>query len=122
MLGGRLGIVELLRKLNVPDARHMLVLIYQFEELFRFRTLPHKGSTKDEACRDRNAAIAFVDLLVSTAQQNERTIHVVITRRSDFPGDCNAFCGLPEAISDSQLLASPLTRDPLADAIAGPLS
>jgi WD40 repeat protein len=111
---GRLGVVELLRKLCVPAERHVLVLIDQFEELFRFRSL-------DDADKARNDAIAFVDLLLKTAEQKERTVHVVITMRSDFLGDCNAFFGLPEAISDSQFLVPRLARDQLAAAIEGPL-
>ena len=118
---GRLGIVELLRKRNVPEERHVLVLVDQFEELFRFRNQSQETSTQDDVYQDRNAAIAFVDLLLSTAKQTERTIYVVITMRSDFLGDCNAFFGLPEAISDSQFLASRLTRDQLVEVISDPL-
>jgi hypothetical protein len=41
--------------------------------------------------------------------------------RSDFLGDCDAFLGLPEAISRSQYLTPRMTRSQLAEAISRPL-
>ena len=115
--------VELLHKFDVPGDRPVLVLIDQFEELFRFREAARRlaGQADPDAYQQRNDAIQFVDLLLRTAEQADRPVYVILTMRSEFMGDCDAFFGLPEAISASQFLTPRLTRDQLAEAIEGPL-
>lgn len=119
---GPRGFVELLRKSGVPDERPVLWVADQFEELFRYRDATRQSpGTVTDRHEERNAAIAFVDLMLSTARQTERPVYVLLTMRSDFLGDCDAFFGLPEAISDSQFLTPRLTREQLSEAISGPL-
>ena len=48
-------------------------------------------------------------------------MHVLLTMRSDFVGDCARFHGLPEAVSASQFLVPSLTRDRREAVIRGPL-
>ena len=90
-------------------SRTCLLLVDQFEEIFRFR---EKG--------DPDEADAFVGLLLATSQQRETRVYVVITMRSDFLGDCTLFKGLPEAINESQYLTPRLTREQCRAAIVGP--
>jgi WD40 repeat protein/energy-coupling factor transporter ATP-binding protein EcfA2 len=92
--------------------RNLLVLVDQFEEIFRFR----QESSVDEA-------VAFVALLLQTAHEAELQqlpIYVVTTMRSDFIGDCALFDGLPEALNRGQYLAPRLHREQLRQAIIGP--
>ena len=98
------------------------MLIDQFEELFRFREAARRlagPATPDVYTAQRG--IQFVDLLLQTAEQTDRPVYVILTMRSEFMGDCDAFFGLPEAISSSQFLTPRLTREQLAEAIKGPL-
>lgn len=106
---GPLGLVELLREPLVPERNNLLLLVDQFEEIFRFHT---HG--------DSNEAAAFVDLLLASVGQQEVPVYVVITMRSDFLGDCSIFTGLPEAINVGQFLIPRLTRDQCHASIAGP--
>ena len=106
---GPLGLVEWLRDVGLPPATNLLLLVDQFEEIFRYR---EKG--------DRDEADAFVALLLASAAQRELPIYIVITMRSDFLGDCALFGGLPEAINDSQYLTPRLTREQCRLAITGP--
>jgi hypothetical protein len=71
--------------------------------------------------QQRNETAAFVELLLATARQTEVPMYVVITMRSDFLGDCDAFLGLLEAISRSQYLTPRMTRSQLSEAISRPL-
>ena len=144
--GGPLGLVRAYRGERETPGHAILILIDQFEELFRFRhdsgdarrVQPVPSSTQsgqaelldetslidDDALtpeQQRNEAAAFVELLLATARQTEVPMYVVITMRSDFLGDCDAFLGLPEAISDSQYLTPRMTRSQLTGAITGPL-
>ena len=111
---GSLGLVEAARQARLQDHEKLLVVVDQFEELFRFRAARSLSNTGDDAS-------AFVKLLLEAAQQRELSIYVVPTMRSDFLGDCAQFQGLPEAINDGQYLIPRMTRDERRFAITGPV-
>jgi WD40 repeat protein len=119
---GDRGILQAVRDLAIPTDVHLLVLVDQFEEIFRFRRLAESpGQMSAEALYlARNSAAAFVSQLLATVQA-ERPIHIVLTMRSDFLGDCDAFLGLPEAINDSQFLVPRLDREQMRAVIVEPL-
>ncbi len=106
---GPLGLVEALHETPLPPNTNLLVLVDQFEEIFRFR---REGGIDE--------ADAFVALLLESAAQREVPIYVVLTMRSDFFGDCAAFAGLPEALNRSQYLTPRLSRAQRRAAIVGP--
>ncbi len=106
---GPLGLVELLQERWLPAGANLLLLVDQFEEIFRFR---QEGSADE--------ADAFVALLLASAAQAAFPIYVVLTMRSDFLGDCALFHGLPEAINDGQYLTPRMTREQTRSAIVGP--
>ncbi|MBV8441411.1 MAG: hypothetical protein JO312_12780 [Hyphomicrobiales bacterium] len=106
---GPLGLVNWLDEIDFPRDANLLLLVDQFEELFRFRS----GAHQDEA-------EAFVALLLASAGQRRRPIYVVITMRSDFLGECARFAGLAEAINEGQFLTPRLTRKQCEEAIEGP--
>ncbi len=106
---GPLGLVEAIRKSGASGRTSFLLLVDQFEELFRHDTAPVAGE-----------ADAFVAMLLAAASQRELPIFVVITMRSDYLGDCARFPGLAEAVSDSQYLTPRLSREECALAIRGP--
>lgn len=112
---GSLGLVDAVRQAAMPENEHLLVVVDQFEEIFRFARL-----AQDEAYN--NAAAAFVKLVLEASRQREVPIYVVLTMRSDYLGDCSHFWGLPEAINESQYLIPRLTRDQLREAITGPVA
>lgn len=111
---GSLGLVEASRQARLQAHEKLLVVVDQFEELFRFRGARAPSSTGDDAS-------AFVKLLLEASQQSELPIYVVPTMRSDFLGDCAQFQGLPEAINDGQYLIPRMTRDERRFAITGPV-
>jgi hypothetical protein len=112
--GGSLGIVDVARQGRLDPNEKLLVVVDQFEELFRFRAARAATSTADEAS-------AFVKLLLEASRQRELSIYIVLTMRSDFLGDCAQFQGLPEAINDGQYLIPRMTRDERRFAVTGPV-
>ncbi len=108
---GPLGLVEVLAESPLSGGRKLLLLVDQFEELFRYRR---------EGEGQRDEANAFVSLLLASARATEGTMYVVLTMRSDYLGDCALFDGLPEALNDSQFLTPKLTRAQRQQAIEGP--
>ncbi|MDT7808119.1 MAG: hypothetical protein QOJ70_1932 [Acidobacteriota bacterium] len=115
---GSLGLVEAARQARLGEKGKLLVVVDQFEELFRFRAA--RVAATEGSATDDDAA-AFVKLLLEAARQREVPLYVVLTMRSDFLGDCAQFQGLPEAINDGQYLIPRMTRDERRFAITGPV-
>jgi uncharacterized RDD family membrane protein YckC/energy-coupling factor transporter ATP-binding protein EcfA2 len=111
-----LGLTDIYEQAQLPPGTNLLVIVDQFEELFRFRAA---GSAADSYAAGEEAT-TFVNLLLAAHAQAELPIYVVLTMRSDFLGDCAQFYGLPEAINEGQYLVPRMTRDERRAAIAGP--
>jgi len=112
---GALGLVEVAQQSNMAAHENLLVVVDQFEELFRFKQSLHHKDAGDEAS-------AFVKLLLEAVAQESVSIYVVLTMRSDFLGDCSQFRDLPEALNDSQYLVPRMTRDQRKSAIECPVA
>ena len=112
---GTRGLVEAVRQARILAQDNLLIVVDQFEELFRFRK-------NNQLENSRNEAVAFVKLLLEAAKQEELPIYIVITMRSDFIGDCMDFAGLPEAVNSGLYLVPRMTRDELRSAITGPVA
>jgi tetratricopeptide (TPR) repeat protein len=109
------GLVEAVRLARLPKGENLLVVVDQFEELFRFRRSRESAASRDES-------IGFVKLLLEAAHQEDLPIYVVLTMRSDFVGDCMEYPGLAEAVNDGQYLVPRMGRDALRMAITGPVA
>ncbi len=105
---GPRSIVEWVTDGNLLDEHNLLILVDQFEELFRYG---------DYAGREE--AEAFVALLLESAKAHPR-IHVVITMRSEFLGACALVPGLAERINASLYLTRRMNREECREAIVGP--
>ncbi|MCH8039803.1 MAG: hypothetical protein IH977_05585 [Nitrospinae bacterium] len=110
-----LGIVEATRQTGLSQQGNLLIVVDQFEELFRFQKATKETKGRDEAA-------GFVKLLLEAAKQEEESIYVVLTMRSDFLGDCAQFRDLPEALNDGQYLIPRMTQDQRREAITGPVA
>jgi tetratricopeptide (TPR) repeat protein/energy-coupling factor transporter ATP-binding protein EcfA2 len=111
---GTRGLVNAARQANLPPHDNLLIVVDQFEEVFRFLRSRQQENSRDEA-------VAFVKLLME-ASREESSIYIVLTMRSDFIGDCMDFPGLPEAVNAGQYLVPRMTRDELRTAITGPVA
>ena len=114
----KVGLVDCYEQAVLPQGTNLLVIVDQFEELFRYRNLQ---PSSDGVQGTDEKAVAFVNLLLE-ADSSTRPIYVVITMRSDFLGDCAQFFGLPEAINRGQYLVPRMSRDERRAAIAGPVA
>lgn len=111
---GALGLVEAVQQARMSEGENLLIVVDQFEELFRFKRNPLIENSADQAA-------AFVKLLLEAIRQEALPIYIVLTMRSDFLGDCAQFRDLPDALNDSQYLIPRLTRDQLRMAIESPI-
>lgn len=110
-----MGLVECVKQARLPKGENVLVLVDQFEELFRFKNSLQQRDSRDEA-------VAFVNLLLTAIRQQELPVYVVITMRSDFIGNCTEFEGLTEAINEGQYLVPRMNREERRSAIVGPVA
>jgi hypothetical protein len=140
---GPLALVELLAGKAAEGRDNVLILVDQFEEIFRFRESgpdpsgvneqsanPNRDGEPEAACPaptaddnsqkvDPNEAAAFVAVLLRAARA-EAPIYVALTMRSDYLGQCAVFDGLPEALNGGQYLTPRLDQDQRRQAIEGP--
>ncbi|MBU4262423.1 MAG: hypothetical protein KKC76_11230 [Proteobacteria bacterium] len=110
---GVLALVDALGSILPQQDANLLLMVDQFEELFRFSLDQNKPQLRHEAEE-------FVALLLGLSRQRQLPIFICLTMRSDFLGDCDAFYRLPEAINQSQFLVPRLTRDQRREAIVNP--
>jgi tetratricopeptide (TPR) repeat protein len=108
---GILDIKELLNR-SEGNSSNLLIIIDQFEELFRF----DRTDLKKE-----NIESHFVNLLLKAALNPGSSIYVITTMRSEFLGNCVKYRGLPEAINEGQYLVPQLNRNQLKEVIEGPI-
>jgi WD40 repeat protein len=120
---------EALDGISLIEGRPILILVDQFEELFRY------------AQSDPDAAVSFVDVLLRTAEASRASaetrretdeadairgdetpgIYVVITIRTDELERCSRYTGLTRAINESQFLTPTLDRFQIQEAIEMPI-
>ncbi len=125
---GPLGLSQLLDETEYPPGQALIIVVDQFEEIFRFADLSSADLEREEFAHavrpmldgPQNEAQAFVNLLLASAQEARRLVYVLVTMRSDFLARCDQFAGLPEAISHSQFLTPRLNRFQLEQAITRP--
>ena len=106
---GPLSLIQDLREQPLPEHVNLLILVDQFEELFRYQGLA-----------GREEAEAFVALLLASVAQRDIPIYIVLTMRADFFGECALFEELAETISESLYLCPRLRRDYIMAAIQEP--
>jgi energy-coupling factor transporter ATP-binding protein EcfA2 len=110
---GPQALVDLAQTTLNDEDSNLLIVVDQFEELFRFQ--------RQRSTRVREEAADFVATLLHLSKQMVTPVYVVLTMRSDFLGECDAFQGLPEAMNRSQYLVPRLTRDQRREALLGPV-
>ncbi|HMJ67989.1 MAG TPA: hypothetical protein VK508_03805 [Cyclobacteriaceae bacterium] len=109
-----LGLVEAIQQSRRSADVNYLILVDQFEELFRFKDSTDSNSVDE--------TLAFVNLLMEAVNYEDAPIYVAITMRSDFIGDCAQFPDLTRKINDSHYLIPQMTRDQKRRAVEGPVA
>ncbi len=106
---GPRSLIEWCSEGNLPERTNLLLLIDQFEELFRYADLA-----------GRDEAEAFVSLLIKSAAAEDLPIYVVLTMRSEFLGPSALIPDLAERINEGIYLTRRMTREEMREAIVGP--
>lgn len=107
-----LGLVQTMRG-KIQEGQRLLILVDQFEEVFRF--------ADDDATVSKEVYNQFVRILIDTMRQRDVAIYTILTLRSDFLGDCVRFEGLPESINDGHYLVPRMRMSEVNRVITGPV-
>ena len=118
---GTHGLIDAIYSVPGLAACNVLVVVDQFEEIFRFGDTSQRSLSELERTSLHDDALAFVATLLATIDERNPQVFVALTMRSDSLGRCDMFEGLPEAITRSQFLPPRMTREQLLDAIRKPL-
>jgi WD40 repeat protein len=105
--GNSQNLCKILAENPLPEYHNLLILVDQFEELFRYS---QEGGTKE--------VMAFVALLLESCKHDR--VYVLITMRSEFLDKCTQFKELPEKINQGLFLVPNLNRDQSRQAIELP--
>ena len=110
-----LGLIEAVRYLRTSKKENILIIVDQFEEIFRYKKLEERSMRVDETS-------LFVSLLIEAVRRHQEPIYVTLTMRSDFIGDCAVFPELTQMINDSHYLIPQMNREQKRMAIEGPVA
>jgi energy-coupling factor transporter ATP-binding protein EcfA2 len=113
LVSGALSIHEWIRGV-LPAGQKMLLVIDQFEEIFRYRSTRLTSSEHEEVGR-------FVELIHDACTVGSDVVSVVLTMRSDFIGECSVYQDLTTLINKSNYLVPQMTREDFRRAIEGPV-
>ncbi len=108
------GLTKAVAMIKKNDSDRVLILIDQFEELFRFRGTLKEGSGRKESR-------AFVNLIVKAVNEGKQTLDIIITMRSDYIGECAHYQGLTDLINNSNYLIPHMAPENYRQAILGPV-
>ena len=109
------GITKVIKNLNGNTSGKYLILVDQFEELFRYK------AAGDTDVIPGVEAAGFVKLIEESVSQTTIEIYVIVTMRSDFIGECAHFQGFTQLINNSNYLVPHMNRDNYRAAIEGPV-
>ncbi len=109
------GISNVINQYGVKSDENVLLLIDQFEELFRYQFSSHDVEAANQVDH-------FVNMICNTVKQTELPIYVVITMRSDFIGECSPYQDLTKLINKSHYLIPRMVREDYQKAITGPVA
>jgi WD40 repeat protein len=108
------GIAFTLNKYLSGNNTKILLVVDQFEELFRYSTTSAGGDKGSQAA-------GFVSKLVSAVNSSVTEIFTIITMRSDYIGECAHYQGLTQLINNSNYLVPHMDRENYRQAIEGPV-
>jgi WD40 repeat protein len=110
------GLVDVVSQMGLKRNENLLLVIDQFEELFRFK------ESRDNTITTLNETEAYIKLLVNAIHQRNLPIYIVLTMRSDFIGECSQFQELTRLINQSNYLVPQMTREDFSRAVTGPVA
>ena len=115
LLSDKNALVEYIQIINKKTFNNHLIIVDQFEEIFRLREL----TVEEELITETTT---FINLMLRLVEDKEQPAYLVLTMRSDFIDDCTEFKGLNEIINNGSYLIPRMGESELRIAINGPIA
>lgn len=108
------GLIDVVNKMRKSLRQQIVVVIDQFEELFRYNSSSTRGELGDEATD-------FIDLLVNAARKPDQGLYIILTVRSEYVSECSRFHSLTSLMNSSSYLLPQISHDQMTSVIEEPI-
>jgi len=108
------GLTDVINRLRKNLRQQIVVIIDQFEEIFRYNSAIASDTHGDDA-KD------FIDLIVNAAQRTDQGLYIILTLRSEYVSECARFNVLTNLMNSSSYLLPQIPVDQLATVIEEPV-
>lgn len=108
------GITAVLKKFPVKEGERTLLIIDQFEELFRYGS-PETGKGYSIEASD------VINLIANSITGENHSFYTIIALRSDLVAECAQFKVFTQLVNNSNFLVPMMSRESVREAITGPL-
>lgn len=108
------GLTDVVKKIRKNLRQQIVIVIDQFEELFRYSSPPGKEDPEDDATD-------FIDLLVNASHRTDEGLYIILTIRSEYVSECSRFSSLTNLMNSSSYLLPQISLDALTSVIEDPV-
>ena len=108
------GLTDAVNRIRKNLRQQIVIIIDQFEEIFRFSSETTRGTLGDEATD-------FIDLIVNAVQSPDQGLHIILTLRSEYVSECARFHSLTNLMNSSSYLLPQIPNDLLGMVIEDPV-
>jgi WD40 repeat protein/energy-coupling factor transporter ATP-binding protein EcfA2 len=108
------GIAYALKKSLVKKGEKVLLVIDQFEEIFRYNTIS-AGGTRESLTAE------FIEKIVRAVSNPDTGIHAIISMRSEYISECMHYNEFTQLINSSSFLVPQMDKEDYRQIIEGPV-
>ncbi|MFN2313383.1 MAG: hypothetical protein ABR531_02930, partial [Bacteroidales bacterium] len=108
------GLTDVVNRMRKNLRQQIVIVIDQFEEIFRFSSQTTRGTLGDDATD-------FIDLIVNAVQSPDQGLHIILTLRSEYVSECARFHSLTNLMNNGSYLLPQIPNDLLTAVIEDPV-
>ena len=108
------GVNDVINRIRKNLRQQVVIVIDQFEEIFRFSPATSRGLPGDDATD-------FIDLIVNAMQKPDHGLYIILTLRSEYVSDCGRFHSLTDLMNSSSYLLPQIPVDQMVTVIEEPV-
>lgn len=108
------GLTDVVNRIRKNPRQQIVIVIDQFEELFRFSPAASDGTPCDDASD-------FIELIVNAVQKPDQGLYIILTVRSEYVSECARFNSLTNLMNGSSYLLPQIPTDLMGTVIEEPV-
>ncbi|HOC05324.1 MAG TPA: hypothetical protein PLE02_06545, partial [Bacteroidales bacterium] len=108
------GLTDVINRIRKNLRQQVVIVIDQFEEIFRFSPVTSRGIPGDDATD-------FIDMIVNAMQKPDHGLYIILTLRSEYVSDCGRFHSLTNLMNSSSYLLPQIPVDQMVTVIEEPV-